>query len=292
MGPFSTKTSAAWLSVGSNAVLIVLKLAVGLYIGAVSVVAEAIHSGVDLLAAVIALVSVRASVRPPDEDHQFGHGKIEGVSGAAEGLLIFVGAALIVNEAIDKLLGGSALEEPGLGVAVMFVSTVVNWVVARQLHAVARKQDSLALEADAEHHRTDVITSLGVLGGLAAVLVLNAPILDPILALAVAALIVRAAWNITYKSYAALIDSRLPHDEYQKIEQVLADHGSHFVEYHRLRTRKSGAQRYIALDLVFNPDAHLSEVHDVCDHVESEIHAVLPGASVQIHVEPPGTVDR
>ena len=288
----STKTGAAGLSVVSNSVLIGLKVAASLYIGSVSVMAEAIHSGVDLLAAVIAFASVRVSGRPPDHDHQFGHGKIESVSGAVEGGLIFVAAALIVKEAVEKLISGPHLGEPALGAAVMAVSAVTNTVVSRHLHNVARRQDSLALEADAEHLRTDVITSLGVFGGLILVRLLDAPVLDPLLGLMVAALIVRAAWNITHKSLQTLIDSRLPSDEYQKIESVLAEHGSHFLEYHRLRTRKSGAQRYIALDLVFNPDARLADVHDVCDHVESEIRAVLPGASVQIHVEPPGTLDR
>ncbi len=292
MGLFSSKTGAAGLSVGSNAGLILLKLAVGLYTGSVSVIAEAIHSGVDLLASLIALVSVRASDRPPDEDHPFGHGKIESVSGAVEGLLIFVGAALIVDEAISRLLGGEHLDLPILGAGVMLVSTVANWLVARQLHAVARTADSMALEAAAEHHRTDVITSVGVFAGLVLVQIFDAPVLDSLLGLGVAALIVQAAWAITYKSFQGLIDRSLPTDEHAAIERVLAEHGSQFISYHRLRTRKSGAQRYIALDLVFQPSASLADVHEVCDHLESEIHAVLPGASVQIHAEPPGAVDR
>lgn len=290
--PFSTRTSAAGLSIASNTTLIGLKLAVGLYTGSVSVLAEAIHSGVDLIAALIAFWSVRVSDRPPDEDHPFGHGKIEGVSGFVEGALIFVAAGLIVNEALEKLFGGTELHLPLLGAAIMLVSAVTNFVVSRHLHAMARRYDSLALEADAEHLRTDVITSLGVFGGLVLVGTFHLPVLDPILGLIVAVLIVRAAWAITSKSFHTLIDRRLPNDEHRRIEAILDEHGHHFIEYHRLRTRKSGAQRFIALDLVFHPDARIGDVHSVCDHLESEIREALPGASIQIHVEPPGTVDR
>lgn len=290
--PFSTRTSAAGLSIASNTILILLKLTVGIMTGAVSVIAEAIHSGVDLLAAIIAFASVRASTRPPDEEHQFGHGKIEGVSGAIEGLLIFVGAGLIVNEAVGKLLHGGELEAPILGAAVMAISAVANTIVSRHLHNMARRYDSLALEADAEHLRTDVITSAGVFGGLVLVEVFKVPTLDPLLGLGVAVLIVRAAYAITLKSYRSLIDQRLPTSEVEVIEQVLAEHSEHYVEYHRLRTRKSGPQRYVTIDIVFRPDTKLDRVHEIIDHLEEEIRARLPNTSVLIHPEPPGTEDR
>ncbi len=289
---FSTRTSAAGLSIASNSTLILMKLTVGIMTGAVSVIAEAIHSSVDLIAAIIAFASVRASARPPDEEHQFGHGKIEGVSGAAEGLLIFVGAGLIVNEAVGKLLHGSELQAPILGAVVMALSAVANTMVSRHLHSMARKYDSLALEADAEHLRTDVITSAGVFGGLVLVEVFKLPMLDPILGLGVAVLIVRAAYAITVKSYRTLIDQRLPTNEVEVIEQVLAEHSEHYLEYHRLRTRKSGPQRYVTIDVVFRPDAPLDLVHEIIDHLEEEIRVKLPNTSVLIHPEPPGTEDR
>lgn len=290
--PFSTRSTAAGLSIASNTVLIILKLAAGILTGSVSVIAEAIHSGLDLIAAIIAFISVRTSGRPPDEDHPYGHGKIESISGAAEGVLIFVAAGLIVNETIAKLSAGSHSVQPMLGIVVMGISAVINIFVSRHLHKMAKLYDSLALEADAEHLRTDVLTSLGVFGGLILVALFNVPILDPILALGVAGLIISAAWNITSKSFQTLIDRRLPHEEQQVIERVLSEHGGVFLGYHRLRTRKSGAMRYIALDLVFSPEARLDQVHEVCDHIEEHILGVLKGASVTIHVEPPDSIDR
>jgi cation diffusion facilitator family transporter len=290
--PFSTRTSAAGLSIASNTTLILLKLGVGLWTGSVSVIAEAIHSSVDLLAAIIAFASVRASVRPPDEDHQFGHGKIEGVSGAVEGLLIFVGAGLIVNEAVGKLAGEHELQAPMLGAVVMLVSAVTNIVVSRHLHNMARRYDSLALEADAEHLRTDVITSFGVFGGLILVEVFQVPVLDPILGLGVALLIIGAAYSITLKSYQTLVDRRLPLEEIEVIERVLAEHAPQFLEYHRLRTRKSGPHRYVTIDVVLRPDTPLLTVHETIDHLEEEIRGKLPNTSVLIHPEPPGTEDR
>jgi len=289
---FNTRSSAAGLSIASNTLLLVMKIAAGLATGSVSVLAEAIHSGVDLVAAIIAFISVRASGLPADDDHPFGYGKIESVSGAVEGALIFIAAGLIVKEAIDKLISGAHVDEPLIGAAVMGVSAVTNFIVSRHLHVMARTHDSLALEADAEHLRTDVITSAGVFGGLVLVQILRVPVLDPLLGLGVAVLIVRAAWQITSKSYQTLIDRSLPSHEIELIKTVLRDHGGRYLEFHRLRTRKSGAQRFIALDLVFSPDARLVDVHEVCDHLELEILAVLPKSSVQIHVEPPGAIDR
>jgi cation diffusion facilitator family transporter len=269
-----------------------LKLLVGLAIGSVSVLAEAIHSAVDLAAAVIAFFSVRIAARPADADHHFGHGKAENVSGTIEGLLIFVGSGVIVYEAINRLTHGAKLEEPDLGIAVMTLSVIVNTLVSRHLFRVAKQADSLALEADAEHLRTDVWTSFGVLGGLVLVRITGIAELDPLLALGVAALIIKAAYSITRRSFVDLLDRQLPSEEQAIIERILREHRGRFIGYHKLRSRKSGPHRHIDLHLVFRPRTSVAQAHRLCDELEDHIQEALPHSTVTIHVEPPEAVDR
>ncbi len=285
-------TRAAALSIASTTTLIVLKLSVGTAIGSVSVTAEAIHSAVDLLAALIAFVSLQMAARPADDNHHFGHGKAENISGAIEGVLIFFAAALIVREALLRLVGGDFLAEPDLGIAVMVVSVVANILVSRYLRRIAYAADSRALEADAAHLSTDVWTSLGVLAGLSLVRITGLHILDPLLALLVAALIIRAAFDVTRRSVVDLLDLTLPREEHVIIQRVLAEHSRRFLSYHRLRSRKSGPQRHIDLHLVFKPNTSIAEAHRLCDELEGHIEDELPETSITIHMEPPGAIDH
>jgi cation diffusion facilitator family transporter len=283
---FSTKTSAAGLSIISNSLLVVVKVAAGLLMGSVSVLSEGIHSGVDLLAAIIAFVSIRAAAKPADEDHQYGHGKIENVSGTIEALLIFLAAGYIIYEAVEKIRQGTGMESIGLGIGVMAGSAVVNIFVSRHLHKIARKTDSVALEADAWHLTTDVYTSLGIFVALIVVQVTGLTILDPIIAIAVALLILRAAWGITRKSLGGVLDQRLPGEEEDLIAGAIAEHLGEVAGFHRLRTRKAGSERYIDVHLVLPRSVTLEEAHSLCDHLEEDVKTRLPGCSVTIHCEP------
>ncbi len=202
---FSTKTSAAGLSIISNSLLVALKLAAGIIMGSVSVISEGAHSAVDLLAAVIAFFSIRAAAKPADEEHEFGHGKIENISGTIEALLIFGAAGLIIYQAIHKIITGAKPEFLTYGIGIMAFSAVLNFFVSRFLHRIANRTDSVALEADAWHLTTDVYTSLGVFAGLIVVEITHWYILDPIIAICVALLIVRAAWHITWKSVSGAV---------------------------------------------------------------------------------------
>src|SRR5512146_55601 len=191
------KAAVAGLSVASNATLVVAKLAVGRLVGSVSVLSEAIHSAVDLVAAIIALVAVRAAGKPPDDRHAYGHGKIENLSGTVEAILIFGAAVWIVAESVEKLMAKEPVESIGLGVAVMAASAVMNWFVSKMLFKVGKETDSVALQADGWHLRTDVWTSAGVMVGLSLILVgrwllpgTNLLWLDPMAAIAVALLII------------------------------------------------------------------------------------------------------
>jgi len=214
------KTWVALLSVLSNTGLVVGKLIVGLMIGSVSVISESIHSGVDLLASVIALYAVRTSGKPADANHPYGHGKIENISGTVEALLIFFAAAGIIYEAVHRLLHPKPLDMPLPGLVIMAISVVANVLVSRQLAKVGKETDSVALQADAWHLRTDVWTSFGVMAGLTTILAVHRYLpsvhidwLDPVVAIAVALLIVHAAWQLTLDSARDLLDVSLPADE-------------------------------------------------------------------------------
>lgn len=289
---FSSKTGAAGLSVASNVFVITLEVAAALITGSISVLAGAINSFVDLFAAVIAFISLRIAVRPADEEHPFGHGKAENIAGTAEGGLLFVSAGFIMYQAVQKLLHGASIELLELGLGMMVVSIVVNVLVSRHLFRVARATDSIALEADASHLRVDVYTSLGVIAGLIIIRlsrffgITGLAILDPLVAIGIALLIVRIAFKITRRSFAGLIDTRLPPAEEKKIMESIEEHYSELVGFHALRTRKAGSQRYVDLHLVMSKNANLEEAHRICDHLEEDIENKLNNTSVTIHCEP------
>jgi len=283
---FSTKTSAAGLSILSNSLLVALKLTVGVIMGSVSVISEGVHSTVDLIAAIIAFFSIRAAAKPADEEHEFGHGKIENISGTIEALLIFLAAILIIYEAIVKIINRAQPEFLTLGIGIMAFSAVANFFVSRRLHRIAQSTDSIALEADAWHLTTDVYTSLGVFAGLVIVRLTHWYILDPIIAIGVALLIIRAAWHITRKSISGLVDMRLPQSEEDIITTSITEHLGEITGFHELRTRKAGSQRYIDLHLVLPKSVTLEEAHRLCDHLEGDIKNKLSNGLVTIHCEP------
>ncbi len=237
------KEKTARLSVISNSLLVLMKFIVGFAIGSVSIISEAIHSSMDLIAAVIAFFSVRKSAEPPDAHHEFGHGKFEDISGLIEALLIFVAAILIIREALLKLIGEpSDLLKPELlifGIAVMGISALVNWFVSHRLMNVARQSESIALESDAWHLRTDVYTSLGVFFGLILIRLTGITIFDPLFALGVAIVIMKAAYDLTRRSLSDLIDHSIPAGDEQRIKEIICDHASSYAGFHDLKTRRS-----------------------------------------------------
>ncbi|OPY29396.1 MAG: ferrous iron efflux protein F [Methanocella sp. PtaU1.Bin125] len=280
------KTGIARLSIASNSLLVVTKLVVGFMIGSVSVISEAIHSGIDLMAAVIAYYSVRKSSEPPDSEHTFGHGKYENISGTIEALLIFAAALLIIYEAYQKLTHGVTLEDVNLGIAVMALSAIVNFYVSSRLMKTARRTESIALEADAWHLRTDVLTSLGIFAGLIAIKLTGWTILDPLFAILVALFILKAAFELTIKSVKDLMDVQLPDAEVAEIERIIKDHSGKFAGFHELRTRRSGSDRFVDLHLVVSRDMSVEQAHGLADHIEHDITVRFPRTSVITHVEP------
>ncbi|MFA7198603.1 MAG: cation diffusion facilitator family transporter [Methanoculleus sp.] len=283
------KEKTARLSVISNTLLVVMKLGVGIAIGSVGIISEAIHSAIDLIAAVIAYFSVRQSARPPDECHTFGHGKYESISGLLEAVLILVAAVLIVNEALKSLLGGEetlSVEGIGLGIGVMVLSAVVNFYVSSRLMTVAKKTDSIALESDAWHLRTDVYTSVGVVLGLVLIRLTGLVVLDALIALVVAVIILRAAFDLIRRSFEDLVDRSLPPEEEARIREILNEHCTDVINFHRLRTRRSGPNRFVDLHMVVPRTATLDEAYGVVKHLETDVRREFPRTSVTIRVQP------
>jgi cation diffusion facilitator family transporter len=284
------KEKTARLSVFSNTGLVLMKFVVGFAIGSVSIISEAIHSSMDLIAAVIAFFSVRKSAEPPDVAHSFGHGKFEDISGLVEALLIFVAAILIIWEALQKLLGESSeLLKPELliyGIAVMGISASVNWYVSNRLMKVAKLSESIALESDAWHLRTDVYTSVGVLVGLILIRLTGITILDSLFAIGVAIVIMKAAYDLTVRSFSDLIDHSLPKEDNTRIEEIIFQHANIYAGFHDLKTRRSGPEIFIEVHLVIPRALTVLESHDLADHLESDLKLEYPRANVTIHIEP------
>jgi cation diffusion facilitator family transporter len=281
----AAKIHAAQLSVLSNTLLVLFKLSVGLWIGSVAVLSEAVHSGTDLIAALVAFFAVRASDAPPDEKHPYGHGKMESISGVAEALLILGAGGYIIYAAVQALRYEHPPEKVGWGVAIMALSALVNSFVARHLFRIARATDSIALEADAHHLGIDVWTSLGVVIGLALVWGTGLHLFDPLVALAVAFFILRTGWRILRGAFSPLLDEQLPEEEVRAVESIMAGNRE-VLGWHKLRTRKSGSQRHVDVHIQVDDDMSLKEAHRLTEELEDAMREALPNLSVMIHTEP------
>lgn len=279
-------TRAAGLSVYSNLSLVILKLAVGGLTQSVSVLSEAVHSGLDLLASLIAFLSIRQARKPADEVHRYGHGKIENISGVVESMLVLAAALWIIYESLERLLSGVMVRSVDLGLGVMAVSAGINYFLSGVLDRTARSSDSVALAADALHLRTDAYTSLGVFAGLIFIRMTGLAVIDPLAALVVAVVIIRSALRLTGEALQPLVDASLPDEEMAAITRIIGKYARRFVEFHALRSRRAGPERHIDLHLVVPRDLHVSEVHALCDRIEEEIRRDFPHSHTLIHVEP------
>lgn len=280
------KIRVAKLSVYSNTTLVALKFVVGGFMGSVAVISEGIHSGIDLVAALIARYSVKKSAEPADREHRYGHGKFENLSGMIEGSLIFIAAAIIIYEAADKFFHPKDLDIVYVGMAIMGFSAVLNYFVSRTLSKVAKKTDSLALEADAYHLKTDVWTSAGVFVALALIQITGFDYFDPAVAMIVAAFIIHAAYDITTRSTEGLLDKSLPEAEIKLIERVIKDHGGNVLNFHKLRARKMGSERQIDLHLIVPMNLSIKAGHDLVEDIEKDVRKELPKSIIVVHIEP------
>ena len=284
------KQKAALVSNISNFSLVIGKFVIGFVSGSVSILAEAIHSTIDLIASAIAFVSIKIASEPADKRHQYGHGKFEDMSGLIEGELIFVAAGWIIYEAIHQILFHKAkVEFLGVGIIVMAVSALTNFFVSSYLYKVSQKHDSIALEADALHLRTDVYTSIGVFLGLLLIKIFNLPILDPIVAIIVALMIIKASCELVRRSFRDLTDYSLSDKDLEKIYKIIYEHCSEFVDFHELRGRKSGAERQLDFHLTIKKGTNIEDAHNFCNHLEEDIKKEFCEAKIVIHLEPADT---
>jgi cation diffusion facilitator family transporter len=287
------KFRIAFISIISNTLLVVLKLVIGMIMGSISVISEAIHSGIDIFAAIVATVGVKRSAEPADNKHPFGHGKYENMSGFVQAILIFFAGAWIMYESIHKLLNPSDVGAPGLGVFIMFISALVNLSVGLLLLSGARKTRSVALRADAWHCLTDVFTSIGVMAGLAAMwaahrLFPSADVrwIDPVAAIVVALIIVKAAWDLTMESVHDLLDVSLPPEEIDAIKAFLVARHPIVLSYHHFRSRKSGTKRFVEFHIFVDPSMSVDSSHSLHHSIAKQIQEYLPDTEVMVHIEP------
>ena len=284
---FSSRSSAARLSIAVVIGLIVLKVAAGAVTGSLSILAQAIDSFLDLFAVVITLLAVRIATKPADEEHPFGHGKAENVAAIVQAILIFLAGGSIIYSAVRRIQTGATLELTEAGIGVMLISIVASIFLSRYLLRVSRREDSLALQANARNIAADVYSATAVMVGLIVVRFTGLSIIDPILAILVALFIFKVACDVLRNSFEGLVDVKLPEDEEDNIKSAITEHlGGEVVNFHKLRTRKAGSQRYIDLHLIMPKDTSLEEAHRMCDHLEADIESKLPHTDVTIHVEP------
>ena len=280
------KENAARVAVFSNAFLIFIKSAIGIITGSISIIADALHSGIDLVASVMTMLAVKYSEKKPDSGHPYGHGKIENISGTIESILIFLGALIVAYEAIEKIIKPSLLSHFSLGLAVMAISSIINFKVSRHLFGTSIKTRSIALKADSVHLMTDVYSSAAVFAGLALAWITGYHVFDPIMALGISLFIVWEGIKILKNSVAGLLDSSLSEEELAKIEKVLGEKTHLFTNFRNLRSRRVGSQRKVDLIIEFCHIFTLYDVHKICDEIEKSINDVLPDTEVLIHPEP------
>ena len=283
----STLKKFAWLSVATAIVTIVLKIAAWWVTGSVGLLSDAAESVVNLVAAVIALGAITVAERPADDDHQYGHSKAEYFSAGVEGAMIFVAAAFILVVSVERLINPEPLEALGIGLAISVGAAVINGVVGVALVRAGTGHRSPTLKADGKHLITDVITSVGVVAGLALAWATGWEVLDPIVAIGVGLNILFIGYRLVHESGMGLMDATLPDEDNRAIEEVLERHREPGrVDFHELRTRESGRWRFVEFHALVPGQWSVERGHDLVETVEQEIHAVLPSSHITTHLEP------
>jgi cation diffusion facilitator family transporter len=283
---FATRENVSRLAIVSISALIIMKLITSFVTGSIGIRADAFHSLIDLAGAVIGYIGIKISSKPPDKQHPFGHGKAENIAGTIISLFIFAAAGLITYEAIARIISGGEVELVSIGIYVTAAAIAINLVFARYALKVARKTDSVALEATARDMQADVYSSIAVLVGLVLVLITGLTIMDSIVALLVAVLILRTAIISFKKSFSGIMDTALPKEEVDIIKSMLTEHREQIVGFHDLRTRKSGNQRFVDLHMVMHKTISVEEAHNMADHLEEDLKEKLSNMNITIHIEP------
>ncbi len=280
-------TRFAWLSIGAALATITLKTVAYFLTGSVGLLSDAIESLVNLAGAIVALVMLIIAARPADESHVYGHSKAEYFASLVEGTLILGAAAWIIVAAVNRLLHPQELQDLGIGLVVSVAASLINLTVARILMKQGRKQNSITLEADAQHLMTDVWTSVGVIGGVAIAGLTGWTVIDPILAIAVALNILWTGFQLIRRSVQGLMDAALPEQERESIEEVMKIYRDKGVQFHALLTRQAAARRFISVHMLVPGDWTVHDAHHIAEDFEADIRAALGGVvTVFTHLEP------
>jgi cation diffusion facilitator family transporter len=277
---------AALVAVGGGLIIFAVKLGAWYISGSVALLSDALESIINIAASCLMLFSVYVSGRPADEEHHYGHQKVEYITSLAEGGLIITAAIFIIHTALERLSKPLPITSVESAIGINLFATTMNWGLSMYLIRRSKETGSIALEGDAKHLLSDVVTSVGVAGGLFISQLTGWIQADPLIALAVSVLIIRMGAEIIIKSSRGLMDDHCPETE-EKIEALLDRHRSRFVDYHDIKTRRSGTQVFAELHLSIDGEMTVKEAHDFTDHLEEDLEKELPDVSVTIHIEPP-----
>ena len=279
-------TRFAWLSISAAVATMALKLGAYWITGSVGLLSDAVESGVNLAAALLALAVLTVVAQPPDEEHAYGHEKAEYFSSGVEGALIVLAAITIAFEAGQRLLDPQPIQRLGLGLTISAAATVINLMVAVILARAGRRHRSIALEADAQHLMADVWTSGALLVGVGVIALTGLQVLDPLLALGAAAHLAWSGFRLVRRSTQGLMDAALPSEDVRKITQVLENFTVEGVHYHALRTRQAGARAFVSVHIQVPGEWSIQRGHDLLEAIEAQIRRAVPSASVFTHIEP------
>jgi cation diffusion facilitator family transporter len=275
----------AWLSTAAAVLTIGLKTVAYFLTGSVGLLSDALESLVNLAGGLMAVGMLTVAAQPADERHPYGHSKAEYFSSVVEGALILLAAASIGVAAIHRLMDPKPLEQIGIGLSISILASLVNLGVAVVLLRASKCHESITLKANAHHLLTDVWTSVGVLAGIGAVVLTGWTQLDPIVALVVATNIVWTGFRIMRDSVGGLMDAAISAADQQKIRDILEAHLEEGAQYHALRTRQSGAQRFISFHMLVPGDWTVARGHQLIDHIETDLCNALAHVTVFSHLE-------
>ena len=274
------------ISIAAAVITISMKAVAWLMTGSVGLLADAAESIVNLVAASVGLIAILWSTRPPDEDHAYGHEKADYLSAGFEGALILLASATIAYAAIDRLINPSELADVGVGLSITLAATIVNLGAARMLGRAGREEKSLTLEADGRHLMADVWTSLGVIVGVGLAYATGWQALDPLIALVVAANILRTGAGLVSESMSGLMDRALPDHQLAAVNAVLDSHAGSSIQFHALRTRQAGRRAFVSIHVLVPGSWSVKQGHDFAEGIESELRAIFDQSTVFTHLEP------
>lgn len=276
----------AALSLAVTSCLLALKLTLGIISGSIAVISDAVDSGTDLTAGFAALLSVRIAAQPADEEHPYGHGKVESISAAVAATIVALGGGFVVVQAVRRLAGDQPDIDVGVGLIAMVIAAGANAIMFVVMRREARRANSLALQAESKHLETNVVQAGVIIAGLVLVGATGEDVIDPIFALVLAAYMGYTALGLIRTAASDIMDTALPPEDMDTIRDVLATHSSEVTGYHRLRTRRSGAERHVDVHITVEPGMTVDQAHHIADGIEHEIQSRLHGTVVVIHLEP------